>query len=236
MHPVVAQLRAEPSSRSFWITGAAALSTAFVFDERLRVMAERHQSRALARVARDVDPLGRARYLVPALVGAYAVPRLAGRRGVANAVLRIGLGYAAADGLESVLKPSVGRHRPDSTGRPLRFRPLSGADAWHSFPSAHVAHAFAIAAGVSDEWRDPRVAVLAYGTATMVGLQRVYTRAHWTTDVVGSALLTIAASHTVTRWLRRRRMPASRREAPPPASAPNDVSRPTVPEASARTP
>jgi membrane-associated phospholipid phosphatase len=203
-HSVAAQFQVQPSSKRFWMAGAALLGASLALDERIRVTAERQETPALDRLARDVDPLGRARYLIPSLAAAYVVPRLTGRRGVADAVLRIGLGYAAADGFEAALKPAVGRHRPDSTARPFRFRPLNSADAWHSFPSAHAVHAFAIAAGVSDEWRDPLVAAVAYGTATMVGLQRVYTRAHWMSDVVGSALLAIGVSHTVTRWFHRR--------------------------------
>jgi hypothetical protein len=97
----------------------------------------------------------------------------------------------------------VGRHRPDPYREPLEFRPFSSEEQWHSFPSAHTVHAFSIATGVADEVRNPWVSAIAFGTAAVVGTQRVYTSAHWTSDVTASAVLAISATTTTTRWLRR---------------------------------
>ena len=138
------------------------------------------------------------------MVGAYIVTRAVGRRRWSDAVLRVGLGYAAADALGSALKSSVGRHRPDTVGGPWRFKPFDTRHEWHSFPSSHTLHAFAIAAGVAEEAHHPWVAAVSYGTATLVGLQRVYRGAHWSSDVAASAVLAVAASKTTNRWLRRR--------------------------------
>lgn len=205
-----AQLTIEPRDARFWIGGAALLAASAALDERLHAEAGTHRSRSLDHVADAVDPLGRARYLVPALAAAVVVPRLAGRRALSDAALRVAAGYVVADGLESVVKPLVGRHRPDSTGDAWRFRPLGRGGQWGSFPSAHTTHAFAIAAGVSQEAHRPWVTALCYFTAATVGAQRVYLRAHWASDVVGGAVLATAASRTTVSWLERRMPDAAR--------------------------
>jgi membrane-associated phospholipid phosphatase len=195
----------EPHDARFWIGGAALLAASAALDERLRTEAAAHESPGLDRFARDfVDHVGRAHYLLPALAASVVLPRLAGDRSLSDAALRVAAGYVVADGLESALKPLVGRHRPDSTGDAWRFRPLGRGGAWGSFPSAHVTHAFAIATGISAEARRPWVSALCYATAATVGAQRVYLRAHWASDVVGGAVLSVAASRTTVGWLERR--------------------------------
>jgi membrane-associated phospholipid phosphatase len=198
-----AQLAIAPSDSRFWIAGIAATAGALLVDEPLREVAARNQTPSLDRIADDVDPFGRARYLVPALVAGAVVPRLVGATGVSSAVVRIGLGYAVADGIESVLKSAVGRHRPDSTGQPFRFRPAHLGDPWTSFPSAHATHAMALATGIALEAHRPWATALAFGVAGTVALQRVYTQAHWASDVVGSTVLAIGASATTVEWLAR---------------------------------
>jgi hypothetical protein len=128
---------------------------AAALDRDAYVFAIEHQSRTLDRLADAVDPLGRARYLVPAMAGAYVTARVAGNRRWSQALVRIGIGYAAADIIESVLKPTVGRHRRDSSRRPWRFRPFNAKGDWHSFPSAHTVHAFRAGDGHRRRGRQP---------------------------------------------------------------------------------
>lgn len=198
-----AQLALAPRDSRFWIAGVAATAGAVLVDERMRQLAARNQTGSLQRIADDLDPLGRARYLVPTLVASAVVPRLVGATGLSNAVVRIGLGYAAADAMESVLKSAVGRHRPDSTGRPLRFRPMHVGGDWSSFPSAHTTHAMSLATGIALEAHRPWATALAFGLAGAVALQRVYTQDHWASDVVGSTVLAVGASATTVEWLAR---------------------------------
>lgn len=196
-----AQLVIVPSSRAYWISGAAAIAAGIAFDTQMRELALRNHTPGLDRVAGGLDPFGRAKYLVPALVTAYAVPLVLRRHRWADAALRVGLAYAVSDGVESVLKPLVGRHRPTAAGNAWTFHPFAATDQWHSFPSAHTVHAFSIAAAVSDEARNPWVSLAAYGTAGLVATQRVYRHAHWTSDVITSAVLAIATSRTTVHFL-----------------------------------
>lgn len=209
-----AQWQPEPRSAAFWVAGVGLVVGAIVVDADVRVFAASHQRRPLDRLATAVDPLGRQHYLVPSLVIAYLAPRFAGERAWADAALRVGLSYAAADGVESVLKPVIGRHRPDASGRPGRFHPFGAGGGWDSFPSGHTVHAFALAAAITQEAHRPWVAAVSYGAASVVGLQRMYTQAHWASDVVGSAVLATAVSLTTVHGLERnglgRLLPPSR--------------------------
>ena len=186
-----------------WSVAVGGLALAAAADARLAAFARAHQRGGLDRAADAVDPFGRAGVIVPALVASVVVPRLVGTRELSDAALRVALSYAAADGVESILKPLVGRHRPSDGGGPWRFHPLSNDGDWHSFPSAHTVHTFALATGLAIESRSRRVAVPAYGVATLVAVQRVYRGQHWASDVVGSAALAVVVSGASERLLRR---------------------------------
>lgn len=88
----------------------------------------------------------------------------------------------------AALKVATGRARP-YTGE-NRWRPLSVADEWHSFPSGHAAMAFALAAAVGERrpaWREE-----AFALAALVALSRIVLDLHWTSDVVAGAALGMA--------------------------------------------
>lgn len=201
--PCRAQLDSGARAGHAWYGVLGGLALAAVSDARLSAFARTHQSSRLDRAADALDPFGRAGILVPALAASVVVPRLAGRRKLSDAALRVALTYAAADGVESILKPLVGRHRPADAGGPWRFHPLGTTAEWHSFPSAHTVHAFALATALGREARTPWVTVPAYGIAALVGAQRVYTGEHWASDVVGSAALAIALGRATERALGR---------------------------------
>lgn len=83
------------------------------------------------------------------------------------------------------LKETVGRARPAEQHGTTSFHPFSGGA---SFPSSHAAGSFAIAAVLADR-SDPVVGWVAYAVATAVAASRVYTNAHFSSDVVAGSLL-----------------------------------------------
>jgi len=199
--PAAAQWPVVPSSRTYWLSGAAAIAAGIAFDTQMRDLALRNHTPGLDRLAGGLDPFGRAKYIVPALVAGYVLPLALRQHRWADAALRVGLAYAASDAIESVLKPLVGRHRPTATGNAWTFHPIATTDEWHSFPSAHTVHAFSLAAAISDEAQNRWVTLASYGTAGLVASQRIYRQAHWTSDVLASAVLAIATSRTTVHWL-----------------------------------
>ena len=66
------------------------------------------------------------------------------------------------------------------------------------FPSGHTSRTFAIAAALAER-HGARAAWIAYPLATLVGLSRIETDAHWASDVAAGAALGIAIGRTVAR-------------------------------------
>jgi membrane-associated phospholipid phosphatase len=184
-----------------WAASSTLLAAAFVFDEQIRSAALANQSGELDRFASAADVLGTAGHIVPALVTTYLVSRLAGQRSFAAATLRVGLSYAAADAVESALKPMVGRVRPSAGREPLTFRPFSLNGDYHSFPSAHVVHIASLASAAALEAHRPWVTVLAGVAMAYVGAQRVYRDQHWSSDVVASGMLGVEVARLTIGWL-----------------------------------
>ena len=196
---LLAQDIVAPCSRRFWTESGVAFGAALLADGALRRFMTDHQSRALDRVAGFFDPYGRAEFIVPTLIATAVIPRFVHDRPLADAALRVGLGYAAADLAGGAMRVVIARHRPDSTGDPWRFRPFRPQRPWGSMPSAHVTHAFAIAAGVAGESSRPWLVGLGYGIASLVAIERVYRQAHWSSDVVAGAAISISVSGAVRR-------------------------------------
>jgi membrane-associated phospholipid phosphatase len=171
---------------------------------------------AVGRVFEAVEPLGRARYLIPGMVTVYVAVAAAGNAELERATLRTGAGYALTDIVGGALKLAIGRHRPDSLNDAWRFSPFRRGSEWHSFPSGHTYHAFALASGIAEETAATWPDVLAYALASLVGAQRVYSRAHWPSDVAAGAVLGVV----VSRYGRRHLGPRERDPSSPARSTP----------------
>lgn len=216
--PAPAQLRSQttagsgehasdPGERRAWVAAGFTLTAAVVFDERLRSVAIANHSRELDRLFDGADVLGTAGHIVPALVTSYIGARAFHRRSLADATLRVALCYAAADAVESLLKPGVGRIRPDVGREPLTFRPFSAGGDYQSFPSAHVVHIASLASAIAMEAHRPWVTALASASIAYVGAQRVYRDQHWSSDVVASTMLGAEVAKLTMGWIRERSRP-----------------------------
>jgi membrane-associated phospholipid phosphatase len=195
--PGSGNVRASGVERGAWVASSALLAASLAFDERLRAIALANHTSGLDRIAGAADILGTAGHIVPALAATYLGSRLSGHRSFADATLRVGLSYAAADALESLLKPAVGRARPVLGREPLTFRPFNTGGDYESFPSAHVVHITSLATAIAIEAHRPWVTALAGAAVTFVGAQRVYRDQHWSSDVVLSGMLAVQVAREV---------------------------------------
>lgn len=116
--------------------------------------------------------------------------------------------------ITGTIKGIVGRARPrisptDAGDLQLMRGAREGND-YQSFPSGHTTAAFAFAAAVTAETRRlapdraRTVALTTYGLATATAFARMYSDAHWLTDVMAGAAVGIATGHAASRWHAKR--------------------------------
>lgn len=198
------------------VAGAAALlAGAALLDRRFDEAVPDGGGTRLEGASDALNHFGRPQNALVVLGGTWAAGKLADRPALSEGAAHVLAGLAVAGVANGALKYAVGRQRPETTDDPHRFRPFNGDNRFQAFPSGHAVVAFSLAASVSEEAKRPWVTALAYGTATAVAWSRVYEDKHWTSDVVGGALVGTLAGRGTVAWLHRRRERAGERAAPP---------------------
>lgn len=186
---------------------------------------ESQSNRLAAHAAKTFNFLGSPGTLIGG-VALYGVGRIGHFDKVADIGLHGTEAVILSAGVTYVIKGLAGRQRPSHAGvnDPDDFALGGGftSGGSSSFPSGHATAAFAAATMVTLEarrWSHSStwyVAPIMFGGATMVGIARLYSNAHWASDVVmGAGVGTITAlkvyryNHVTTttnradRWLLR---------------------------------
>ena len=182
------------------------------FDERVAAWSQSPsvQSRANTDVVKFFNGYGGYGVLI-ASIGTYGVARIAGSRPWSTIGLRATESIVVSGIATWFFKGVIGRQRPYvniDDAHNYQFGRGFGNDPYASMPSGHTTAAFAFAASVTDEVHEfwPKqtwwVATVTYGSATAVGFARIYSNAHWTSDVVGGAAVGTLSGLLVSRWHR----------------------------------
>jgi len=127
---------------------------------------------------------------------AFAFRRTGVFAGAYQSSLAIGLAILLAD---AVAKPSLDRARPYFTFAGIDV--LAGLQRSASFPSTHAAASFAAAYALSRLF--PALKIPIWLLAGLVAYSRVYVGVHYPLDVIGGAVVGVAAALFVvdgTRW------------------------------------
>ena len=104
-----------------------------------------------------------------------------------NPVAQFWASMVATQASTEIIKRLTQRKRPNYTEGDLK----------HSFPSGHTASAFTGASFIHKRYGFKK-AILPYTFATLVGASRVYSKWHWTTDVLAGAGLATLTSFLLT--------------------------------------
>jgi len=188
--------RADPFILGAFIAGAAAMRP---LDKQIanEIREPESQDNATAsHAAKAFNFLGSPGTLV-AGVAMYGVGRIGHFERVADLGLHTTEAIVVSAGLTYVIKGIAGRQRPSHAGvnDPDDFKFGAGftTGGSSSFPSGHATAAFATATVVTLEthrwWPKSTwfIAPIMYGGASMVGVARLYSNAHWASDVVMGA-------------------------------------------------
>jgi membrane-associated phospholipid phosphatase len=215
--------RADPLILGAFILGAAAIGP---FDKNIaneiREPAAQNNKTA-SNAAKAFNFIGSPGVLI-AGVATYGVGRIGHFERVADLGLHTTEAIVVSAGVTYIIKGLTGRQRPSRAGinDPDDFNFGGGfrSGGGASFPSGHATAAFATATVVTLEthrwWPKSTwyVAPVMFGGATLVGVARLYTNAHWASDVVmGAGIGTLTAlkvvrynhvtspNNRVNRWL-----------------------------------
>jgi undecaprenyl-diphosphatase len=140
---------------------------------------------------------------------AYPLARSGSRPWLARLAIRVEylfLAVALPVLAAELIKWVAGRGRPFVGGKAnaFNFVPFTGTEAYFSFPSGHAVTAFALAFAVTAI--RPRLWVVAFVYALLIGVSRLVLLAHHPSDIVGGALIGIVGAMAVRYWFAARRV------------------------------
>lgn len=180
-----------------WYHGVAALGILgglSLLDEPLRDNLQDHRSGGKDDVARVARRMGQPEIYGTVALGTLALGVISGDDRITRAGERIGVSLALAGLTTNILKPLLGRRRPNNSRSAYSFHPLASSEA---FASGHTTMAFALAASVSDEVHSLPVSVALYGGATLTAWSRLNDNKHWLTDVLAGAAIGVTSAKLI---------------------------------------
>jgi len=113
---------------------------------------------------------------------------------------------ATASGiLQSISKTVVGRARPSSGRGKSSFEPFSSKGEYHSFPSGHTILSFTTFYALSKQFSNPFVKAGLIGVGMVSPVSRLWSGAHWLTDVGLSIAISVVVVDSIDKYLKNER-------------------------------
>lgn len=180
------------------IAGTAVL---LLLDEPVKDFFSKHENRFLEGVREAGFHYGKP-YAAFTTTGAFYLTGLAfNNRWAKDTGIALGATLLTSGLLQTILKDAIGRARPDTGVGPYSFRFFSGEAAYHSFPSGHASVAFGISTVLARRVNSVPLKILFYTIAGTTAISRLYTEAHWISDIAFGAALPYFCAETVFRRL-----------------------------------
>lgn len=109
---------------------------------------------------------------------------------------------ATASGIiQSISKTAVGRARPTAEEGKNSFKPFSSEGQYHAFPSGHTILSFTTLYALSKQFKNPFIKAGLMGVGLISPVSRLWSGAHWLTDVGLSLALSVAVVDTIDKYL-----------------------------------
>ena len=189
-----------PAPVKLWHFGAAVGGTILIslIDDDVREWMIENRTQNAQDIANAWDEWGG--FYVPTIIaaGGIGLGYLIKKPEVTRTGVRVATSVLGATVIGRIMKKSIGRARPSEADDQYTFDPFGD---FNSFPSGHTLTAFAVSTTLADAidntWADVGLYTLAAGT----GVARVVQDHHWTSDVVGGALLGLTVAKFVDgKW------------------------------------
>ena len=107
----------------------------------------------------------------------------------------------AAGFIQTFAKAAVGRARPGAGLGKDTFKPYSGEARFRSFPSGHTILAFTAAYSIGKQFDNPWAKAGIYAVGMIAPVSRLWSGAHWLTDVALSMAISVATVDAIDRYL-----------------------------------
>lgn len=199
----IAYTASSPSrwDNSDWImAGSVVVGTGFFIglDQEIRDVFKDNRSSTTDDFANLFEPFGNGVVTIPALAAFYIFGHYDENDKAKQTALIAAESFLITGLYTTVLKVSMGRHRPSTGNSSTSF---DGFTTDHkSFPSGHTSTAFAIATVIANKYEEtPYIKPISYGIASLTGLSRINDNKHWASDVFFGAALGYFTSKTILR-------------------------------------
>ncbi|WP_298903031.1 phosphatase PAP2 family protein [uncultured Psychroserpens sp.] len=103
--------------------------------------------------------------------------------------------------IQTFSKNAFGRARPSSGEDHLEFRPYANDAEFRSFPSGHTILSITMAHAIAKQFDNPWVKAGIYTIGSIPPISRMLDNAHWVTDIVFSAAVSIIVVDCIDKFL-----------------------------------
>lgn len=117
--------------------------------------------------------------------------------------LMLGAAYLTTGAMQTLMKTAVGRARPGTNVGPWAFDPFSPEAGYHSFPSGHIQIATVSAMVLGHRVKSPILKVVFYGAAGVTLASRMYSDAHWLSDMAFGGAMSWFCTRTIVRRMEK---------------------------------
>ncbi len=173
------------SANDWYKTGAIIGGTALLFtiDKSTRTFALSNQTQLNNNIF-SFDKYYGSGYTAIFTASIYGYGLFANNKSIRKLGLETSSAFIYSVAITGVLKIIIGRRRPNAGENHLHFKPLQFTDdTYQSLPSGHTTVAFAVSTVMANYLDNTFWKIFWYGSASMVGLSRIYHNKHWASDV-----------------------------------------------------
>ena len=175
----------------------------FLIEEHITDFFKNNQSESLNAIERIGDTYGKPAFGTSIAIGLFSYGIFTEDEWSRETATLLASSLLVTGLIQSTLKSTVGRERP-SRGNHFAFHPFSRQAGNHSFPSGHTTMAVTTSLVLAHQIKAKSVKYVLYGLAGITMWSRIYSEAHWATDVFLGSVLSYYVVRSNSSFLKSR--------------------------------